>query len=130
MKTNTITGIKQRLVHAEKLEDIATSFFEWFEQSGDLPREARSCWPESVRALAAGSLRKALGLGQRIEHEAWFQHSADKFIHGALVVDGRMGVVLYFEDLGMGFIIVSALGGRTDYLRFRAIVPPQDPSVN
>ena len=39
-------------------------------------------------------------------------------IHGAYFVAGTMGSILYFEDIGMGLVVLALVNGRTEYARF------------
>lgn len=43
--------------------------------------------------------------------EAWM-------VHGSCLVDGDLGVVLYFEDLEMGLFVLTRESGKTSYARF------------
>jgi hypothetical protein len=47
--------------------------------------------------------------------------SEQQFLHGAFTLDGKLATVIYFEDLGVGLlIIVLSFPGDTRLLRFTA----------
>ena len=57
-----------------------------------------------------------------------------KFIHGNVNVNGRVGGVLYFEDVGVGLLAVSEPfpSDETKFARFttRPYTPGAEPSRN
>ena len=54
------------------------------------------------------------------------------FIHGGVQINGRMGNVIYFEDLHMGLLTVCWRPPNTQYMRFRTqpVRPVPTPSAN
>lgn len=39
-------------------------------------------------------------------------------LHGAFLLEGAFGALLYFTDIGKGLVVVSFAGGRTEFVRF------------
>ena len=46
-----------------------------------------------------------------------------QMIHGVYLIAGSMGSIIYFEDLGMGLVVVALSNGRTEYARYGLTMP-------
>ncbi len=130
--TEGIARIKEELLSAKELDRIADRFLEWTEANRegflgnaiDCPRVLRA----AVRVATCHVLAKKAALTQ----EFWFRHDGGRFIHGAFWAAGRVCSALFFEDLGMGLVVLAGMsGGPTHFVRFTATgAPPEDPTLN
>ena len=128
-----IAKIKGDLLSSKDLEEVADSFFDWTQAnregylgvSIDCPRLLRA----AIRAAASHVLQKKEALSQ----DFWYRCDRERFIHGAFWAAGRVCSALFFEELGMGLVVVAPLagGGPTHFVRFTAVgAPAKDPSLN
>jgi hypothetical protein len=137
MDFSLLPTLKQKLIEAKQFSDIMEYFFDHF---GDDPaimnlseptRDAvlEQALAQSVKAEFAGK-SGAVRLDMRL-----LQVRDHNFIHGGVTVAGRIGTVIYFPDIEMGLLALSAAPGsnETKFYRFRASPRPgagTAPSVN
>ena len=77
--------------------------------------------------ILRGVVHRAVGPSARIELVALHRLTPIPFVHGAVLVDGRAGLVLWFEDRGVGlFAVPGRRVGEVEICRFRALVTPVD----
>ncbi len=130
---DAIDAIKERLLSARELSDVADCFLAWFESGAEAQGAGdRFDPPDVVRRVVAAVVCGALGRRVELERDVWIRLAPQRFVHCGFQVGPCWGNVFYFEDLGMGLVTVADLNaGQTHHARFAlAPNPPADPSLN
>jgi hypothetical protein len=99
--------LKQKLQYEEDLTRIWLYFMDHFAEVGEfmaLGEEARHPLVEAVVAQIGQQLFGADGAVSRLLLN---QIAEQDFIHGGFALGGRLGGVIYFDDLRMGLLMVT-----------------------
>lgn len=115
--------LKKRLVETTSFPDFHDYYFSNFVEKGRFMSMGRP-----LSAPRSEFLTKALGdayiqlhgLEGTVIKATLVEIPEFGLIHGAVIVNGKTGSVLYFEDISMGmFTIVEEIrSGKTNYVRF------------
>ena len=131
MQTDRFRRLRDHLVESRKIEDIFTLFLEDF--------AADPGFATRGRVVRSGLIEESL---RRIGHELFGSREVDhlhlheieeeSFFNGVVVIGLRLGIVIYFSDIGVGMSIFpsTVLSEEVHYSRFTVLckVPGGDHS--
>ena|SRR5258708_40226079 len=129
MNLGRLEKLKEKLTSSKNLGDIATYFFDHFGENPafmDLGRPTKNATLESFIATIGGQLCGSNKVV--VSHLMLVQVPNTHFIHGGCFINGRMGNVIYFDDIEVGLLALVATkpGGNTLFSRFSCRkLPPE-----
>ncbi len=120
MDLKLLAILKDKLIHAKDFSDVWNYFFDHFGEDSDfiaLGERAEDSLLEAIiqevglQLFPNRVVLSNLLLARLPEHQ---------FIHGGLMINGRLANVIYFEDIHMGLmaVVTSLKPGETKMIRF------------
>jgi len=134
MDLTLLDTLKDKLANATDFTDVWSYFFDHFgvdREFVDQGNRARHPFLETILAQIGAEL---FGHGVRIDNLILTHIPERSFVHGGFTIEGRLGNVIYFEDIQTGLIavVVSFGPGETKIVRFTGRRLPMigSPSLN
>lgn len=119
MTNQHFTQLKMMLTQAPRLEPIMEYYVDNLAEAPEMLRDSRKASEETREMLKALLSASAKALGCSKVKDFRLQRLAGQpFSHGIFRVDGRPGVIFFFEDLKMGLAGFLLPSGEPRYLRF------------
>ena len=127
MELSLLGTLKEKLINNKVLADVQTYFLDHFgenQQFMDLGEEYSDPFLEGILRQVARQLQ---GRAVTVDNVLLLRLPEEGFIHGHCAIDGRMGALLYFEDIRQGLLSViwSLSPPETKFVRFSARPLPQ-----
>ena len=126
--------LKEKLLHATDFNEVSTFFFDHFGDNPDfiaLGERVEDDFLESVLLQVGTQLFAGPIVLERLLLTRLAEHG---FIHGGFTLNGRLGNVIYFEDVRVGLIavVLSVSPSETKLVRFTGKPVPKSwlPSDN
>ncbi|NJR14623.1 MAG: hypothetical protein HC785_02240 [Calothrix sp. CSU_2_0] len=133
MKIERLQELKQKLIDEKDLSKIWLFYMDNFADSPkfiDFGKPARN---QYIDAIVHKTCQQLFGKKIKITNSLLIQIPEYRFFHGPFQAGGRIGGVIYFEDIKIGLFAVSADFPPTDavkYSRFTEVVRLSEPNGN
>jgi hypothetical protein len=124
--------LKQRLVEGDDYGKVMQDFLEALNANPSFMDLGEPVEHELLMHIIGEAGRDIFGGPPRLDRVMLIRVPAANFIHGSLLLYGRVANVIYFPDIGVGvFAVVVSWVSKpcTRIVRFTA-VPCEDPSRN
>jgi hypothetical protein len=131
MNINRLQELKQKLTNEADLSKIWLFFMDHFADHAEFTELGEPTHSQYLEAVLPQSCQQIFGRAITITHFFLIYIAEYQFFHGPLQVEGCIGGVIYFEDIKMGLLAISADASTPDvvkYLRFSELVGPSDPN--
>jgi len=99
--------LKQQLLHEEQLSRIWLYFMDHFAEKVEFIAIGEEARDPLVEAVIAQIGQQLFGDDGAVSHLLLSRVAEQDFIHGGFALGGRVGGVIYFEDLHMGLLMVT-----------------------
>jgi hypothetical protein len=126
-----VEELKETLATSKDLMQVLDRFMDL-----DLTAASKPIRPsQRLIHIVGAALEQAFGPRTRLVEFMCFRVARHRLVHGAIVVDGRLGTLLYAEDRRMGIISVCGPGDLVTVARMTEIdhiapPPASGPSAN
>lgn len=110
--------LQQRFVSATDFGDFWNYFLDNFAEKPAFMEMGAAAETHQMEVLVAYIAGKMLGKVVEPEGMVLAKIPEAGLVHGACKIDGDMTCVLYFEAIEKGMVVVSKLGGKTNFARF------------
>jgi len=113
--------LKQKLTHEPDLGKIWLFYMDHFSDHVEFTNLGQPCHNRYLADVVLKSCEELFGKTTPLTNLLLIYIAEHQFFHGPLEIQGRFGGVIYFEDVKVGLIAVSATFPPTDevkYLRF------------
>jgi hypothetical protein len=133
MEIKRLKELKQKLTHEADLSDIWSFYMDHFAdhpEFTDLGEPARN---EYLEAVLHSTCQQMFDKGIKIANFFLIYIAKYRLFHGPFQVKGRIGGMIYLEDIKVGLIAVSADYPPTDavkYSRFSEMIQLSAPNSN
>ncbi len=130
MKIERLEELKQILTSEKDLSKIWDFYMDHFAdhpEFTDLGNPAKNKYLDTV---VRKTCQEMFGNKIKITNSLLIKIAKYKFFHGPFQVDGRIGGVIYFEDINIGLLAVSAdssNNGMVKYSRFSEMARLSEP---
>lgn len=129
MGNNQFQNLKCLLLETRDLSKVQEFFFEEIAEAPWLLEISEQAANRALEDIVAFSATRLPG-SPPIARMNLMRVSAYSFWHGALVVQGRLGIVLYFEDIQTGLLCIPDKDDFLRHARFSARQPQAAFSAN
>lgn len=123
MDLSKLATLKTMLITAGKFSEVYRYFLDHFGEDPAFLAKCESARDPLLEAALAEISRQMYGPAGVPADVVLTRFGRGGFIHGAFSVAGRVGAVIYFEDLRKGLVAVAAGGDEMKYARFTAKPP-------
>lgn len=133
MKIDRLQEIKQKLTNESDLSNIWLFFMDHFADHPEFTELGQPAYNEYLDAVVQKSCKHLFGKATKITGFFLIYIAEYQLFHGAFQVEGRIGGVIYFEDIKIGLLAVSEDYPLTDlvkYSRFSEIIQLSSPNRN
>ena len=133
MKIARLQELKQKLTDVADLSDIWLFYMDHFADQAEFTDLGEPVYNEYLDAVLHKTCQQMFDRAIKITNFFLIYIAPYNLFHGAFQVEGRIGGVIYFEDLKIGLIAVSADYPPTDvvkYSRFSEIIQLSTPNGN
>jgi hypothetical protein len=84
-----------------------------------------TCKAPQLEAIVAHLAERVIGKATPVNQMLLIRLPEQRFIHGALILGGRMANLIYFEEIGVGLLgIVMSAQGDNQVIRFTTGAAP------
>jgi hypothetical protein len=125
MKFDRLQELKQKLTDEADLSDIWSFYMDHFADDPEFTELGEPVHNEYLDAVVHKTCQHLFGDAIKIMDFLLIYIADYRLFHGPFQVQGRIGGVIYFEDLKIGLLAVSAHNPPTDvvkYSRFSEII--------
>ncbi|WP_373527996.1 hypothetical protein [Nostoc sp.] len=133
MKIDRLQELKQKLTHVADLSHIWLFYMDHFADQPEFTELGEPAYNEYLNAALYKTCQQMFGGEIKITDFLLIYIAPDHLFHGAFQVGGRIGGVIYFEDIKIGLLAVSADYPPTDavmYSRFSQMIQLSAPNRN
>ena len=131
MKIDRLQELKQKLTDVADLSDIWSFYMDHFADKPEFTDLGEPAYNEYLDAVLHKTCQQMFDRTVKITDFFLIYIAPYDLFHGAFQVEGRIGGVIYFEDIKIGLIAVSADYPPTDmvkYSRFSEIIQLSTPN--
>lgn len=118
MKIDRLQELKQKLTAVADLSDIWSFYMDHFADQPEFTDLGEPAYNEYLDAVLHKTCQQMFGKEIKITGFFLIYIAADHLFHGAFQVEGRIGGVIYFEDIKIGLLAVSADYPPTDAVKY------------
>ncbi|MUG96425.1 hypothetical protein F7734_30395 [Scytonema sp. UIC 10036] len=133
MKIDRLQELKRKLTFEADLSDIWLYYMDHFADDPKFTDLGEPAYSEYLDAVLHKTCQQMFGSAIKITNFFPIYIAQYRLFHGPFQVDGRIGGVIYFEDLKIGLLAVSADNPPTDavkYSRFSEMLRMSAPNRN
>jgi hypothetical protein len=118
MKIDRLQELKQKLTSVADLSDIWLFYMDHFADHPEFTDLGEPADNEYLNAVLQKTCQQMFGRAIKITDFLLIYIAPDHLFHGAFQVEGRIGGVIYFEDIKIGLLAVSADYPPTDAVKY------------
>jgi hypothetical protein len=125
MEIERLQELKQKLVTEADLSNIWLFYMDNFADHSEFTELGKPAGHKYLDAIINKTCQQIFGKAIKITDFFLIYIAKYRFFHGPFQIQGRIGGVIYFEDLKIGLLAVSADSPPTDmvkYSRFTEII--------
>jgi hypothetical protein len=133
MKIDRLQELKQKLKNEADLSHIWSFYMDHFADDPKFTELGEPAHNEYIDAVLHKTCQHLFGKAIKITDSLLIYIAKYRLFHGPFQVKGRIGGVIYFEDIKIGLLAVSADAPPTDavkYSRFSEIIQQSAPHRN
>ncbi|MBN3907822.1 MAG: hypothetical protein HWQ35_15045 [Nostoc sp. NMS1] len=133
MKIDRFQELKQKLTNDADLSRIWLFYMDHFADHPEFTDLGEPAYNEYLNAVLHKTCQQMFGRAIKITDFLLIYIAPYNLFHGAFQVEGRIGGVIYFEDIKIGLLAVSADYPPTDavkYSRFSEMIQLSAPNHN
>jgi hypothetical protein len=131
MNIDQLQELKQKLTKESDFSQIWLFYMEHFADHQEFTELGEPARNEYLETITPQICQQMLGRTIAIADSFLIYIAEHHFFHGPLQVEGRIGGIIYFEDIKMGLLALSADYPPTDavkYSRFSEPIGPSEPN--
>jgi hypothetical protein len=131
MKINRLQELKQKLTTEKDLSDIWLFYMDHFADQPEFTDLGEPAYNEYLNAILHKTCQQMFGRAITITGFFLIYIAKYRLFHGPFQVEGRIGGVIYFEDIKIGLLAVSVDYPASDlvkYSRFSEIIQLSGPN--
>jgi len=121
--THELSILKEKLVASNKFSEIQDYFFDCLGENQEFMKRSKKAknalLKKSISFVAEQVFRKKVTL----THTMILKYPKTSFYHGTCFIEGRIAVMLFFEDIDMGLFAVQMKPPETSFVRFSMVMP-------
>jgi hypothetical protein len=118
MKIDRLQELKQKLTNEADLSRIWLFYMDHFADHPEFTELGEPAHNEYLDAVVHKTCQQMFGKTIKINNFFLIQIAKHQFFHGPFQVEGRIGGVIYFEDIKIGLLAVSAEFPPTDAVKY------------
>lgn len=133
MKIDRLQELKQKLTSEADLSHIWLFYMDHFADDPEFTELGKPAYNEYLDAVLDKTCKHLFGSAIKITDFFGIYIAEYQLFHGPFQVKGRIGGVIYFEDIKIGLLAVSADDPPTDavkYSRFSKMIQLSVPNRN
>jgi hypothetical protein len=133
MKIERLQELKQKLTLEADLSHIWLFYMDHFADDPEFTELGEPAYNEYLDVVLHKTCEQMFGRAIKITNFFLIYIAEYRLFHGPFQVKGRIGGVIYFEDIKIGLLAVSADDPPTDvvkYSRFSEIIQLSAPNYN
>lgn len=124
MDLSGLEALKRMLVESNEFAAVWNKFMADFGDRREFMELGEPARSPLVESAVRQSVVHVLGPEAEVTGVLLLRLPEHHFWHGAVLLPGRMGNVLYFDDLGVGLLVlVMSMAGDNRIIRFTARTP-------
>jgi hypothetical protein len=124
MNTKRFEELKQKLSHEADLSEIWGFYMDHFADHLEFIELGQPAQNAYLDAVVHKSCQQIFGREMTITNPFLISIAEHQFFHGPIQVEGRMGGVIYFEDIKIGLLAVSSEFPPTDEVKYSRFSNP------
>ena len=130
MQIERLEELKQKLTSENDFSQIWNFYMDNFADHAEFTDLGHPAKNKYLDTVVRKTCQEMFGNKMKITDFLLIQIAKYKFFHGPFQVDGRIGGVIYFQDINIGLLAVSAdfsLNGMVKYSRFSEMARLSEP---
>ena len=134
MSSEAIEVLKDKLINAKDLSDVMDYFLTHLGEDPEFLSLGKRIQHPVLEVLLPQIGKQMLGKRAKMKHLELMRVPEHHLVHGGFTLGGKIGNLIYFEDIHLGLlaVAVSFRTGETKFARFsdQRVPTPKDPSQN
>jgi hypothetical protein len=130
MDLKLLATLKEKLIKAKDFGEVWTYFMDHFGENPKFIALGNRAHDPLLEAIITEVGRELFGKKVPLTNFLLTRLPEQQFLHGALTINGKLGNILYFEDVHMGLltVVMSFSPSETKLIRFSGRAVPANPN--
>lgn len=128
MDLGLLATLKDELLHARDFGKIWSCFMDNFGEDSDFIALGERVEHPMLEEIVKQTCRQLLGGPITLGYPLLTRLPEYEFVHGGFMVQGKVGMVFYFEDIQVGLLLVVMTFGTDDNRMVRFTGRPLQPN--
>jgi hypothetical protein len=118
MKVNRFKQLKKKLSEEKDLSKIWLFYMDHFADHEEFTNQGKRAKNSYIDLVLETTCEHLFGKRAKIKGFLLVHIAEQQFFHGGFDVDGRIGGVIYFEDINIGMCAISAESPPTEVMKY------------
>jgi hypothetical protein len=118
MKINRFLQLKKKISEEKDLAKIWLFYMDHFADHEEFTNQGKPAKSSYLNTVLETSCQHMFGRRAKITNFLLIHIAENRFFHGSFDVGGRIGSVIYFEEINIGMMAVCAESPPTDVIKY------------
>lgn len=125
MDLSRLETLKQKLLESRNFMEVWDYFMTHFAEAEGFMDLGDNYSSQALEAVLAQMAQQVIGASTPVSQVMLIRLPEQRFVHGSAMLGRRLANLIYFEDIGVGFIgIVMSASGDNRVIRFTTGTAP------
>ncbi len=116
-----LSDLKDKLLTGENFSDTYNYFFDHFGENNEFMRMSKKTKHPVIKKIISSIGEQLFKKKVDVTHMMLLKFPKSDFYHGACFIDGKMGGIIFFQDIDMGMISIVKEYPETLFIRFSTV---------
>lgn len=124
-----LSALQEKLLTGENFSETYDFFFDHLGENNEFMHMSKKTKHPAIKKIIGAIGEQLFNKKVTVSHFLLLKFPKTGFYHGACFIDGKMGGIIFFEEIDMGMLSVVKDYPETSFVRFSALRMETDSQV-